>query len=320
MQTFKVSRENALGTAATLGYCILFGFSYVVTRSAVTEVSTATLLSWRFGVAFIVFLVLRLCRVIKIDLCGKRIGRLLALGLAQPVLYYVLEAFGVKYTSASEAGMLVAAAPIVAMILAAVFLRQKPTKLQIVAIPATVAGVAMIVFGSGYQAGGSQPVGYVFLILSMFAGNSFLVLSALAEGFTAIEKTYVMMAMGAAVYGAWGLIEHLAAGTATQWLALPFSNPAFGGAVLYLGVGCSCVAFALENFAVGTIGVTRAASFGGLITLVTVVCGVTILREPFSWLQAAGGAVVLLGVYGANRAPRAKNATIETEKTLITKE
>ncbi|MBQ3620305.1 MAG: EamA family transporter, partial [Methanosarcinaceae archaeon] len=41
-------------------------------------------------------------------------------------------------------------------------------------------------------------------------------------------------------------------------------------------------------------------SFVGLTTLVTIVAGVILLHESFTWIQVAGTALILGGVYLAN--------------------
>ena len=64
--------------------------------------------------------------------------------------------------------------------------------------------------------------------------------------------------------------------------AQALSSLSFWGAILYLSVISSVVAFLMINYALTHISVTITASFNNLITVVSVLAGVLLLHEPFS--------------------------------------
>ncbi len=70
---------------------------------------------------------------------------------------------------------------------------------------------------------------------------------------------------------------------------------------MYQSVGCSILAFFMWNAAVSRIGVTRAASFVGVATVVSILFGVVLLYESFSVIRATGTTLIIVGVYAANR-------------------
>ena len=72
------------------------------------------------------------------------------------------------------------------------------------------------------------------------------------------------------------------------------------GLSLYLGIGCTTLAFLLTNRSVTIIGPTRTSAFSGLTTVISVVSGVAFLHEPFSLLQGLATALVLAGIYCVN--------------------
>ena len=69
---------------------------------------------------------------------------------------------------------------------------------------------------------------------------------------------------------------------------------------LYLGIGCTTLAFLLTNRSVTIIGPTRTSAFSGLTTVISVVSGVVFLHESFSLLQGLATALVLAGIYCVN--------------------
>ena len=147
-------------------------------------------------------------------------------------------------------------------------------------------------------------VGYIMLFAAVTADAAYAILSRKASEFSSFEKTYIMAAMGAAVFTAGALIEHGANGTIMEYIALPFTDMQFLTAVLYLALGCQTVAFILHNYGISVIGANRSSSFAGITTLTSVLSGVIILGESFSVLQGIATLLILIGAYEANRLPR----------------
>ena len=88
--------------------------------------------------------------------------------------------------------------------------------------------------------------------------------------------------------------------TGVQTCALPICSYSFWVAILYLAVLSSVAAFMLYNYSTTVISATRAASFSNIITVVTVIAGVTILHEHFTPTQYLLCALIILGVWGVN--------------------
>ena len=73
-------------------------------------------------------------------------------------------------------------------------------------------------------------------------------------------------------------------------------------AVIAAMVGCSVAAFFLSNAAIAKIGVNKTSSFTGVSTIVSILAGALALGEPLHIGQIVGAAVIVAGVYTANRA------------------
>ncbi len=300
----EIDRKNLIvGTLCQVLAALLFGFSFLFVKVTVERVSALTLLSWRFFIAFAAMGLLALFKLIKVNLRGKNLGPLLLIALFQPGLYYAAETTGIKLTTASESGTLLACIPIVTLLFSGPVLHEPPTKRQTASIVLSVFGVVAIALVKGFQSS-FNVLGYALLTVAMFSDSFFVLFSRKAAAFNSAEKTFVMMALGAAVFTSAAFIEHGVNGTVTELLTLPFRDTDFLWSVLYLGVGCCAIGFFLCNYGIELLGATRSASFAGLTTIISVLAGVILLHEDFSLLQGAGTLLVLLGVYGANTLPK----------------
>jgi drug/metabolite transporter (DMT)-like permease len=76
------------------------------------------------------------------------------------------------------------------------------------------------------------------------------------------------------------------------------------GALLWLGLLGSCIAYILYFFILRNWGATRATMVTYLLPVVGVIAGVVFLSEPLDWRLVAGGLLVLGGVAAVNWRPR----------------
>ncbi len=278
---------------------ILFGFSFLFTKTATASVSAITLLSWRFLVAFIVINLCILFRLVKVDFRKKSIRPLLVIAIFQPVIYFLGETVGIDLTTASESGTIIAFYPLLTLVCSAWILRHAPTKFQVAGIGIATAGIVLIILTQGMMVS-FNPFGYSILFVALFSCSLYSVFSEKAVEFTSAEKTYVMMGLGAVIFTLMALIEHAVNGTMIDYLTLPVRSKDFLIAILYLGIGCSVAAFLLYNTAIANIGSNRAASFVGVSTVVAETASVLILKEHFTVYQIIGTTLVVMGVYSAN--------------------
>lgn len=287
------------GSLAALGCEALYGLSYIFTKQATASASPIALLGWRFLIAFVVMSALIVFKVIRVNFRGKKWRPLLLVALFDPVLYFIGETFGISHTTASESGVFLACIPVAALLASALVLRKYPTRQQVGGILLTLVGVVVTVLAAGASAS-LDLIGYLFLLLAVVTYALYSVYVEKAAAFSGIEITYIMLAAGAAVFGAMALGDAGAHGQLAALLRLPAHNAAFTVAVLYQGIGSSVLALFLSNYAIAQIGVNKTASFIGVSTVVSIVAGVLVLGEAFSGPQLLGAAIIILGVYTAN--------------------
>ncbi|MCE1197256.1 DMT family transporter, partial [bacterium] len=211
-----------------------------------------------------------------------------------------------RESATSTAGIILGALPALVAILGVLTLGEKTTKLQSLGLALSVGGVAIVVLsGPGALAGEGTLRGALFLIGSMLSAALFNVLSRKASrSFTDVERTFAIMWIGAIAFGLVVLAKALfgsagGAGSPVEPL-LPRVLSAWR-AVAYLGILSSIVAFFCMNCTLTRLKASQSAVFANLVTVITVVAGVTLRGEPFDLPQALGAVVIVAGVWIANR-------------------
>ncbi|MBQ0001128.1 MAG: DMT family transporter [Clostridiales bacterium] len=276
----------------------IFGFSFLFSKLALNVAEPFVLLAARFSVAFLLMTVLMVTGLVKCDLKGKDIKPLIILGLWQPVVYFICESYGIKFTSSSFSGTIIALVPIMGILLGVFILREKPTLVQILFSILSVAGVIVMTvtddMGSGFQW-----KGFVLLLGAVLAAAMFSIQSrSIADQFTSFERTYVMFGLGTVVFVVMALLRTgLNMGL---WMG-PLTNGGFWISIVYLSCVSSVGAFLLLNKALDVLPVARSLVFANVTTVISVLAGVFILHEHFTPVQIVGIAMVLIGIYGVNR-------------------
>ena len=88
------------------------------------------------------------------------------------------------------------------------------------------------------------------------------------------------------------------------WGAFPALSAAGWGSLLFLGVGCSGIAYAFWYDALAELDASALSAFQYFQPIVTLVVANRVLGEPVTPAVAAGGTAILTGVWLVNRRRR----------------
>ncbi|MDD4569282.1 MAG: DMT family transporter [Tepidanaerobacteraceae bacterium] len=279
---------------------IIFGFSFLFTKEGLDVLEPFHLLGLRFALATIIFVIMRICGIIIIDLKGKNLGPLIILTLMEPVIYFICETIGINLTSSSEAGMIIALAPVFTVLLGVVYLKEKPTIVQSGFILLSVTGVIFMTIMKGNTIVGGNTLGTFILLGSVLSAGGYNVLSRkLSSEYSPVEITYVMMWVGAVVFNGISVIQHLNQGAIRNYF-YPLTNTKALISIIYLGALSSIVAYFLLNYLLSQIQASRASVIANVATVISVTAGVIFRNEPLYWFNVAGGLMILCGVWGTN--------------------
>lgn len=223
-----------------------------------------------------------------------------AAGLLGYALPMVLGTYGQKLSSATSASLLIGMEPVTIVLLSALFLRERLNGLKLLALGAGLAGATLIAFqGPPRLAGAFSDRLKGDLILALH-GACWALYTVIAKpvlrrlrpmDFSAL--TAVLAAAGAA---AWAALEGV---SPAGWSGAPASSWL---AVAYLAVFVTFLGSWIWNVALTGLDASSQANFIFLQPVVGVLIGVGLLGDPFTRWTAAGGALVLAGVWAAHRA------------------
>lgn len=262
-------------------------------------------------------MLLKALGVIRVDLKGKGWKALIPLSLFQPGLYFMGETWGVKWTTASEAGMIIALVPVVSTVMAGIFLKERVNFWQFMCILTSIVGVFVIVSTRGELRFGEHLWGIMALFIAVIAQAAYSILSKKSsERFTAVEITYIMMWSGMILFNTMGIIQSLSTGTLDIYLS-PLSIPSVTLGILYLGVISSVFAFFMFNYALANLKISQTTTMLNLVTVVSVFGGVVFQNDPFGWLQAVGITLILIGVWGTTIFGEKQRKIIEDKSLRI---
>ena len=299
-------KTHTLSLLAALTSAVIFGMSFMFSKLALEVAAPTVLLAFRFTVAVaamsLVILVnalvgkLRGRPLFAFSLRGKPVYKLVLLGIVQPVAYFIFENYGILYTSSAVAGTIIAAVPVCCILMDVLVLHERVTLKQVLCALGAIGGVALISVGGAMMV---SALGMLFLVLTMLSDTLYYGIShSAAKRFTPFEMTYVMFIVGMVVFIPVGLIY--AGRLHSPLITGPMHDGGFWVAVLYLGLLSSVLAYGLLNFANSHLSVSETSLFSNVTTVVSVLAGVVLLKEPFSVWQMLGVAVILVCVFVAN--------------------
>ncbi len=286
-------RRRAL--LALLITVIIWGTTFVATKVALRDVAPFTLTLARFLSASLVLLPLAWLEQRRLH--GQVAWRsLIVAGLVGGFLYFALQNLGLVYTTAAKASLILASIPALIAGLSALVLHERVGATRAAGVLASVAGVAIILFGDRTAAWqGGSAIGDLLIVLTAFSWAAYTVLAKGLEG----AATPTVVSAATVGFGALFLVPcsgyELLAGRPTapalaSWLAIG-----------YLGLVASTVPFLAWNYALRHVDASEAAVYVNLVPVVAVVSAVTMLGEHVGVAQLAGGALVLAGVWAAGR-------------------
>lgn len=299
---------------------IIIGLSFLFTKNAVDAAPPLDTLMFRFVLSFAAMSVPVGLGWIKIELRGKSIGKLLLLGLFYPTLFFAFQAFGLVHATSAEGGILYAFTPVLTLLLAAYFLREKTNWKQKLCIFLSVFGVVFIFLmkGSRFDLGNSAGIILLFLSCLMFAGYSVLARSLLKQ-FRPAELGYIMLGLGFIVFSVMSFSQHAVHGTIDQ-LFKPLADGSFVLAILYLSLLSSVGTSLMSNYVLSQMPASTASVFSNLSTIVSIAAGALFLGEQITWYHVVGSALIIAGVIGTNRLGDKVKAPPQIESRLQMKQ
>lgn len=218
--------------------------------------------------------------------------RIIGLGFIGHGIYQLAFIFGLNFTTAGNAALIMASAPFWTALTGYLLGSDRITMVAWAGLVLTIIGTGVVVIGGQKE---------LSLEAHTVLGNLIMVAASAGWGiYTALSKPLL------------GRISPLGLTFLTMLVAPPlfwiFSIPYLGsvewtglgletwGALIYSGALSTGLAYVLWNRAVKFVGASHTAGYGNLVPLVALFSGFFLLGEPLFVLQLVGGAMIIAGL------------------------
>ena len=203
---------------------------------------------------------------------------------------------------ASNVGVIISAAPFFTAILSQLFIKSEE-RLQagfFAGFAAAMAGIVMISLnGSSFSL---NPKGDVLAVAAAFVWGCYSILTRKIAGFggsviPAVRRTFF--------YGIVFMVPALFFFDFELGLSR-FTDASYVVHIVYLGAGASALCFVTWNYAVKTLGAVKTSIYIYLVPVITIAASVIILKEPVTWISAAGTVLTIAGLFISEYTPQSR--------------
>jgi drug/metabolite transporter (DMT)-like permease len=291
LTTTRSGSPRNLTRLALLALILFWGANFSLVKLALRDLSPLAFTSLRFLLASGVLWVF-----LKAGGDRVRIKRLhwlavIGLGISGTTIYQTLFIYGIDWTLAGNASLMLATTPVFTTLLSLVFRQERSSLVVAAGVGLSVLGIALVVLGGSTSVGFSAATltGDLAVLVAAAAWSVYTVGSVpLVHRYGVVPVTAATMWVGTAGL----LIGSLPALVGQDWGAVHLLSWL---AVLYSGVFAIATAYFLWYFCIRQIGSTRTAVYTNITPVVAIVIAWLTLGEVPTPLQMAGAGGILAG-------------------------
>lgn len=285
------TQGKGLALLALLLGVTLWASSFVVLKVAFTRFDPMVVIFGRMAVASLCFLFVfrRLVRMANYRTGDWKL--LLFMGVCEPGLYFLFEAMALTYTDASQAGMICALLPLLVALGARFHLGERTSRRTLAGFTLAIVGAVALSAAARPSATAPNPaLGNFLEFMAMICATGYMVtMKGLMPRYSPWFLTMIQAFVGSIFYFPLLFLPSTVLPTAFDPLGI--------GAIIFLGVFVTILAYGFYNFGMSKIPASQASAFVNLIPVITLVFAWFLLGERLTPLQYAASAVVLTGVF-----------------------
>ena len=293
-----LKKNTYIGIGLAVLAAIIWSGNFIAARGVVKQIPPVSLAFYRWLTASIIIFPFAIKQfrsewnVVKLSWHYLFWASLSGITLFNTFVY-----IGAHYTSAINLALIgTTTSPIIAIVLARVFLNEKVGRLKIAGMVLCIGGVMFLLSHGNIQNLLSfhftKGDGWILLAAFSFAVYNTLVRKK-PPGISPVNYLFVIFGFGTLLLFPFYLWE-LAHTSTVQW------NSDLLLIILYLGLGASVISFLCWNIAIGKLGAGRTALFGNLIPVFSSAEAAVLLGERFTWIHLLSMLLVFAGILLAN--------------------
>lgn len=296
-------KNKILGHFLALLTMTIWSSTFVISKIVLESIQAGQVLFIRFIIASIVLTIIY-PKFAKPDSMKKEV--LLVISGLCLVGYFASENTALTYTNATNVSLIVATIPIISLIIASVFGKEKLwNRNVIIGFVIAYIGVAIIVLNSSSEGSIKLTGDIIALVAAVFFSVYSFVLSKTSGGYNIIRLTrnmfyYMTVAL---------LIFNIASGTLTkEYYSLDILlRSDILLSLLFLGIVASSISFIMWNKAITLIGGMRTSQYIYFGPFITSVMAAFWLKERITLTTIVGAVLIVFGVYLSEQKVKAKN-------------
>ena len=284
---------RSLGIAFAVGGTLAFSLRPILIKLAyaAAPVSPVTLIFLRMVLSLPFFLAVGWwLRAQEPRLSGRDWAKIAGLGLIGYYAASFLDFIGLQYIGAGVGRLILFLYPTLVLLLSFLFLGKKTTSRELTALLVTYAGIVLVLSS---QAIGVQ--GKLFML-----GAALVFASALFYAVYLVAGSQLIRRVGSMRFTAWSMAIATVPAVLQFFILEPASSLDLPASVWIYAVILATVSTVLPLFlqaeALRRIGASEFALIGALGPVSVAITSALGLDEPFTWVQAVGGLLVIAGV------------------------
>ncbi len=221
---------------------------------------------------------------------------LASMSIAEPCLYYLFEGNAMRFTSASQAGVLVSCFPLLVAVVAYYMLKEKMTKYIAIGFSFCIGGGIMLTLVSESSSAAPNPLLGNFLEFLAMACAAYYAVSVkhLSTRYSPLALIALQGLSGSIFFAPFLLFIDIPA---------THDSTALVG-IVYLGAFVTIGAYGMYNYAITKVSVLTAAAFTNLIPIFTLFLSAMMLGESLDIKQWLCVLLVFIGVYISQKKKR----------------
>jgi len=293
------SRRNTyIGIGLALLAVIIWSGNFIVARGVIKQIPPVSLAFYRWLLASLIIMPFAI-RSFKTEwpVVKQSWHYLFWVSLTGIALFNTFVYIGGHYTTAINLALIgTTSSPIIAIILARIFLKERIGWLKMAGLALCISGVIFLLSKGDLQnlvsfhftAGD----GWILLAAFFFAVYNILVRKK-PTGISSINFLFIAFSFGTLLlfpFYVWEIFHTPAVKWDTNLLLI----------ILYLGLGTSVICYLCWNIAIGKLGAGRTAIFGNLILVFSSIEATLILKEQFTSVHIVSMILVFAGIVVAN--------------------
>ncbi|MGN0226739.1 MAG: DMT family transporter [Paludibacteraceae bacterium] len=310
--------QKTLPIIALVGAMLIWSVSGIAIKHALIALPPFTIIVLRFVPSVLLMLLIGVIRRNHSLFCLQRmelkdLPLFLIAGFCQPFLYYLLETFSYKaLNSPTIAETLLSTSPLLSPLFAAVLLRERVTRNNIIGIVISTAGVfaLSLVGNSNYSIGSYWGILLAFAAVSAAVVDSVMMRKAPLKYSSLSFVFYTQLISLFFFLPIWFWLEGPSAIQALDWSQLDSIQSPLSTALLsvsYLTVFSSVAAYILYCYAIRQIGVTQANAFNNIRPAFTALWMLLFFGEHLPVGKWVGMILIIFGLFVCQKQEKIAN-------------